>query len=49
MQKIEQYYGAYSIKLKGNPWWSSGAENVESRSLVCHGKPNALVPAENSR
>eukprot|EP01043_Picozoa_sp_COSAG02_P062302 COSAG02_NODE_8561_length_2523_cov_1.904290_1_plen_733_part_00 len=36
VQKIEQYYGALSIKLKGNPWWSSGAENVESRTLVCH-------------
>ena len=35
-QKIEQYHGSLSIKLKGTPWWSNGVEAVESRACVCH-------------
>ena len=34
VQNESQYAGTWEFKLKGNPWWATGDEAVESRFLV---------------
>lgn len=34
IQKESRYAGSWEFKLKGNPWWASGDEAVDSRFLV---------------
>ena len=34
IQKESRYAGSWEFKLRGNPWWPSGGEAVESRFLI---------------